>query len=152
MKIIAINGHKNSGKVNLAEKWNKNENVSFIKPYSDNYRPLDYKVISREDLDFMVEHNVALASTIVNEHIYVYFKEDFKNDFCIVCVDDIILKQFLESDFEVITVFVNNSKSEPSERVEKLYKKNDYNYIYNYGLDDSEEFLEQIAFDVDILG
>ena len=151
MKIIALNGHKNCGKVKLAEKWDKNENVTYVKPYSDKRDIENYIWMDKDDLKFMVNNNIPVASRIINEHIYSFFDEQFINDYCVVCVDDDIMKQFLASDYDVITVFVDNPKAEKSDRVETLYPKSSYYAVYNYGFDDAGEFLEQLAFDLELV-
>lgn len=152
MRIIAINGLKNCGKVELAEEWDKNFNVSFVKPYSDNMRPTDYILMHKNDLEFLIEHNLSLAHETVGNHHYLYDIEQMINDFNVVCVDDLMLKQLKENEnIDLITVWVENPKAEPSERCGKLYKQSDYDYVYNKGLDDPGEFLEQMAFDLEMV-
>lgn len=134
-RIIALLGFKNSGKTILAGKWSTNNNVSFITPIKN---PL----IKREDY---------LASTVVNGDVYAFYEAQLVNDFNVLIADDYILSELLTNYPHTYGVWVDNPKAEASERVNVMYSKQDFNYIFNYGLDDPDEWLEQFAIDVEML-
>ena len=133
-RIITLTGLKQSGKVKLAETWDRNENVSFIHPVKNPKENKDY-----------------LASAVVNGNEYVYYQSQLVNDFNVLIVDDYTLCDLFTNYPDVVSVWVDNPKAEPSERVNVLFIKDDFDYIYNVGLDDPDEFLEQLAFDVEMV-
>jgi hypothetical protein len=135
MKIIALVGLKNAGRVILARKWDKNANVSYIEPILN---PTD-------------RNGEYLASTVVNGDTYVFYESQLKNDFNVLVADDYILSDLLTNYPDVVSVWVDNPRAEPSERVNVMYTKNDFDYTYNYGLDDPDEWLEQLAFDLEMV-
>ena len=153
-QIIALSGLKQSGKVKLCELWDQNANVSYIKPFTDNpKRRFDgYSFLPTKDLHKKMDEESILCSSMVKDFDYIYFQSQLINDYNLLIVDDYALKELKEIYPKIITVWVENPKAEDSGRVGVIYRKSDYDYIYNYGLDEPEEFLEQIAFDREILG
>lgn len=133
-RIITLTGLKQSGKVKLAETWDRNENVSYIRPVKNPKTTEEY-----------------LASAVVNGNTYVYYESQLVNDFNVLIVDDYTLSDLLTNYPDVVTVWVDNPKAEPSERVNVLFTKDDFDYVYNVGLDDPSEWLEQLAFDVEMV-
>lgn len=133
-RIITLTGLKQSGKVKLAETWDRNENVSYIRPVKNPKTTGRY-----------------LASAVVNGNTYVYYESQLVNDFNVLIVDDYTLSDLLTNYSDVVTVWVDNPKAEPSERVNVLFTKDDFDYVYNVGLDDPSEWLEQLAFDVEMV-
>lgn len=152
--IITLTGLKQSGKVSLAEKWDRNENVSYIKPFTDNPKKRfdDYPFLPAKQLAEKVANGGVLASTMVGDWDYIYFQSQLVNDYNLFIVDDYLLKELKEVYPNVISVWVEDSKGEPSDRVGVIYRKSDFDYTFNYGLDVPGEFIEQISFDKEILG
>ena len=152
--IITLTGLKNSGKIRLAETWDRNENVSYIKPFTDNPKKRfdAYPFLPTKKLFEKMDEEMVLATSTVNDFTYVYFKSQLINNFNVLVVDDYTLKELKEVVPNVTSVWVDDPNGEDSERVGVIYRKSDYNYIFNYGLDEPDEFIEQVAFDKEILG
>lgn len=153
MKIITLTGKKQSGKWKLANKWAKNENVSFINPYTTaKKRPQDMIYLDRTKLAEKSNNENVLCSTIINGETYVFFESQLNNDFNIMIVDDYALGELVDTfDGEIIKVWVDNPKAESSDRNGHFYSRDYYDYIYNVGLDDSDVFLETLAFDTEMV-
>lgn len=147
MRIITLTGLKQSGKEKLAELWDNNENVSYIQPFTTN-RDSEHLYLSKENMLVKMSEEPYLTCTMINGEYYCHFKSQLCNDFNILIVDDYALKDIKDNfDGRVITIWVDNTKGEASERVGHYYTKSDYEYVYNVGLDDPNSFLEQVAFD-----
>ena len=151
-RIVTLTGLKQSGKVRLAYKWSKNENVSLIQPYTTSKRrPQDMIYLPKDKLDEKIKNDDVLCMTVLNGEQYVYFKSQLVNDWNIIIADDYALSDILTNYKDVVPVWVDNSMAEVSDRVNVLYSKDEFDYVYNYGLDDPDEFLEQLAFDVEMV-
>ena len=147
MKIITLTGLKQSKKTKLAELWSKNENVSYIQPYTTN-RDSEHLYIDKDKMYVKLGSEPPLHATMIDGEYYCHFKSQLNNDFNILIVDDYALKDIRENfDGRIISVWVDDPKGEASERVGHYYTKEDYEYIYNVGLDSPDEFLESLAFD-----
>lgn len=149
-RIIALSGLKQSGKWNLAYKWGTNENVSFIEPYTDNPDNDECIQLSSKELLNKMDEEPFLFDTNIDGFDYVCFNSQLDNDFNIVIVDDDALTQLLKNYEKVTTIWVDNAKAEPSTRVGK-FPPLSYDYIFNYGVGDPNEFLEQLAFDLEMV-
>ena len=141
-KIIALNGGKHSGKDRLALKWDTNSDVHYIHPVCSRHKDL---------IDNFPYHQL-LCSTMINGVSYNFYDSQLVDGYNVLIVDDYALKDLVETNYEVIAVWVDNPKSELSERSGRYYGKEEYDYIYNYGLDEQDTFLEQIAFDSEVMG
>ena len=151
MKIITISGHKNSEKVKLAEKWDRNENVSLINPVTTKERD-DFIHLTPYELESKIEEERPLLSTIIDAETYCYFPSQLKNDWNIFILDDLCLKDLKDNfDGKIVTVWVKDPKAEKSMRTGLIYRESDYDYVFNVGMDDPDEFLEQLAFDVEFV-
>ena len=151
--IITLTGLKQSGKWKLANKWDKNENVSFINPYTDaKHRPQDMIYLSADKLAEKSNNETVLCSTMINGRTYAYFESQLKNDFNIFIVDDYALNELVDTyDGRIVKIWVENPKAEASERNGHFHSKDYYDYVFNVGLDDADEFLETVAFDVEMV-
>ena len=153
MRIITLTGLKQSGKTRLAMKWGKNVNVSYLCPYTTNRkRPTEFFYLSRDKMEEKMKYDTLLCSSIINGETYAYFKSQLKNDFNIIIVDDYALSELVENyDGRVIKIWVDSSKAESSERSGHFHTRDYYDYTYDMELDDPDEFLEQLAFDVEMV-
>ena len=149
-RVIALSGLKQCGKWNLAYKWSTNENVSFIEPYTDNPDNDECIQLNTKDLLSKMDREPYLFNTNIDGFDYVCFNSQLDSDFNIVIVDDDALIQLLKNYENVTTIWVDNPKAEPSTRVGK-FKQTAYDYIFNYGIGDPDEFLEQLAFDLEMV-
>lgn len=151
--IITLTGLKQSGKWKLACKWDKNENVSFINPYTTSKRrPQDMIYMDKVKLADKTRDEPAICGTIIKGETYCYFESQLKNDFNIFIVDDYALDELVRSyDGRIVKVWVENPKAEASERSGHFHSKDYYDYVFNVGLDDADEFLETLAFDVEMV-
>lgn len=151
-RIITLTGLKQSGKVKLAYKWSKNENVGLIQPYTTSKkRPQDMIYLPKDKLDAKMKEEDVLCVSVVNGESYVYFKSQLVHDWNVIIADDYALSDILTNYKDVVPVWVDNTRSEASDRVNVLYSKDEFDYVYNMGLDDPDEFLEQLAFDVEMV-
>lgn len=151
-RIITLTGPKQSGKLKLAQEWGRNENVSFINPYTSNKkREQDMIYLRRDKLESKMKSDYVLGSTVVNGELYVIFQSQLANDWNVIIADDYLFSDILTNYNYVISVWVHNPKAEQSDRVNIMYSTDDFDYIFNYGLDSSDEFLEQLAFDVEMV-
>ena len=153
MKIITLTGFKQSGKTKLAQLWAKNGNVSYLYPYTTaSKRPEDFIYLSRDKMDEKKKYENVLCTTIIKGESYVYIESQLKNDFNIIIVDDYALSEIVENyDGKVIKIWVDSSKAESSERSGHFHTRDYYDYTYDMELDDPDEFLEQLAFDVEMV-
>lgn len=151
-KIITLSGHKDCGKYALAEKWGRNENVGFIQPFTDNPKRRfdDFPYLPSKKLLAKIGSEPLIAMTEFKDFTYVYFPSQLNNDFNVIIADDTIMNCIRDNYEDVVTVWVENPAAEESDRVGK-YKKESYDYVFNYGIDDPDEFLEQLAFDVELV-
>lgn len=151
--IITLTGLKQSGKWKLAYQWDKNENVSFINPYTDAVnRPQDMIYLDTVKLADKTRDESVLCGTMIKGKNYVYFESQLINDFNILIVDDYALDELMQSyDGRIVKVWVENPKAEASERCGHYHSKDYYDYVYNVGLDDADEFLETLAYDVEMV-
>lgn len=152
MKIITLSGHRNCGKYALAEKCGMNENVSFIQPFTDNPKRRfdDFPYLPSKRLFAKIGYEPLLAMTEFKDFTYVYFPSQLNSDFNVIIADDTIMNCIKDNYKDIITVWVENPAAEESDSVGK-YKKESYDYVFNYGIDDPDEFLEQLAFDVELV-
>ena len=74
-RIITLTGLKQSGKVKLAETWDRNENVSYIRPVKNPKTTEEY-----------------LASAVVNGNTYVYYESQLVNDFNVLIYIEVMFK------------------------------------------------------------
>lgn len=152
MKIITITGLKNSKKMNLAKEWDSNENVSYIQPFTTSKkRPIGCIYMSKDNLKFKMAEEKPLSVIEVNGEFYCYFKSQLINDFNVIIADDEELLQLNHNfDGRVVTIWFEDPKGESSDRVGKLPKE-EYDFIFNQGLDDPDEFLEVLAFQTELV-
>lgn len=152
MKIITVSGHRNSAKVKLAENWDRNANVTLINPVTTNMEREDFIHLKPDVMEMKIEEEQPLVSTTLDGETYCYFESQLSNDWNIFILDDLCLHELKENfTGKIITVYVKDPNADKSARTGMLYGESDYDYVFNVGLDDPDEFLEQLAFDVEFV-
>ena len=152
MKIIALYGGKNSKKDLLANRLANNSDVVYVKPYTDKEVPVyeedwemdDYIHLNAKQLSHKMEREVPLAIITLKSHRYVFFSTQFKENFCVVILDDAGLHGFKKMwDGELVTIRVHSDTEEHSDRC--LMTDDEFDIVFNYDKDDYDELEHEIG-------
>lgn len=146
-KIITVTGKKGSKKYEVAEKFGRNTNVSFIKPVTDDktVNRVDFRYMERDRLSEKIEDEKPLQTTIIRGWRYCHFGSQLDNDFNVLIVDDFAVQEVKENWDKVVTVYVEGGVS--SERVGMALSPEWFDYIVVDGMD-LDYLIEQIAADM----
>ena len=131
MKLIVISGAKYSKKNLLAFRLSNKPNCVWIKPYTNKRDPINAephdKYIPLNDNQLMekMDREVALASTILNGYLFVFFENQLKDDYSIIVGDDKIVHNTKSNwDGDIVTVKCHSPSEEPSSRF--LFKDSEF--------------------------
>jgi hypothetical protein len=150
MKLIVINGSKNSKKGLLAHRLSNNSDCIWIKPYCDksvevNSDPVDDKFIylNEKQLESKIDNEVILAETVVNGNRYVFFENQLNADYIVLIGDDRIVS-YLKSNYggQLVTVRCHSESEEYSQR--SILPDKEFDIVYNYDSDDFDNFVFEI--------
>ena len=152
MRLIALNGAKNTRKEWVASRLSDNSACIWIQPYTDRPSPhRDYEDdelihLDESKLSAKMERDTPLAITEVNSHRYVWFENQLKAGYCIIIADDDVIA-YLDNkwDGELITVRIHSNDEIYSAR--SLLKDDDFDIVFNVDNDDIEE-LEELVGDI----
>lgn len=152
MRLIALNGAKNSRKEWVAQKLSSNSDCIWIKPYTDKPRPyMDYEDddmihLNNPKLSYKMEREVPLAVTEVGNYRYVFFENQLKAGYCILIADDNVIEYLkMNWDGELITVRIHSNDEIYSER--SLLKDDEFDIVFNVDNDEIDE-LEELVGDI----
>lgn len=152
MRLIALNGAKNSRKEWVAQKLSDNSDCIWIKPFTDKpQRKVDYADdemihLNYPKLTYKMQREVPLAVTEVNGHRYVFFENQLNANYCVLIADDSVI-EYLEDEWdgELITVKIHSNDEVSSDRF-KL-KDDNFDIVFNVDNDDIDE-LEELVGDI----
>ena len=149
MKLIVISGAKNSKKDLLAMSLANNPDVVWIKPYSNRKIPInadphdDFIALNDSQLNVKLSREVPLAETIVKGNRYIFFENQLKGEYVLIIGDDRIAYNIENNwDGEVISIRCHSDDERSSSRF--LMADEEFDYVFNYGTDDLDEFKEMI--------
>ena len=157
-KIVTLTGHKDCGKVKIAEELSKNSDVYYLKPYTD--RPVpngvyeemigDYHFIDKEELDQMIKDDKLLSCTTLNGHRYCFFESQLEEGYNIMIVDDYALVDVQNRyNGELYSVKVFSDKQTESDRVGVYVYNHEFDEVFNYDTGDISELEWRIGYDCD---
>lgn len=151
-KILTLSGLKQSGKRKIAEQLERNENCSYIRPFtSAKDCPEDFIKVDEDYLYQLAGENPPLSFVRIGDYNYVYFEMQLDNDFNIIIADDDEVVNIQKNyDGEVYTIWIESKNAEPSERSGK-HGTSYYDYVFNANTDSLDEFIEEVAFDVEFV-
>lgn len=136
MKIIAINGAKNTKKEVMALRLANNSAVKYVRPYSTK-KSIHFEWVKKDVLKDMMDKEEPLCKTIIKGEIYCFFKSQFKEDYNVVIVDDYALVDLMSNwDDEIITVRLKSKDSESSERFGSYLYDHEFDIVFNIDTDD----------------
>lgn len=154
LKIIAINGAKNSKKDRVASQLAKNSDCVWIKPYTDAKLPVnteefeqdDYIRLNEPKLSDKMERDVPLCSTEINGHRWVFFESQFRVGYCVIIVDDRMIT-YLKNNWkgDLTTVKCHAKGESYSERC--LLSDEDYDIVFDVD-NDEIDLLEELVSDI----
>ena len=146
-KIITVTGKKGSRKYDVAEKFGRNTNVSFIKPVTDDktVNRIDFRYIERDRLSARIESENPLQTTILKGWRYCHFPSQLDNDFNVLIVDDFAVQEVKENYRDVVTVYVEGGTT--TERVGMALSPEWFDYVVVDGMD-LDYLIEQNAADM----
>lgn len=147
MRLILINGAKNSKKEIVAMRLSKNSDCIWIKPYTDSKLLFDDNPhLNKEQLSRKMEREVPLCETVVNNHRYVFFENQLNAEYVVLIGDDRIL-DYLKNNYsgDMITVKVHSKDEEYSAR--NLLPDKWFDIVFNVDTDDIDE-LEELVGDI----
>ena len=152
MRLIALNGAKNTKKEWVARKLSDNSDCIWIKPYTDRPRVhVDYEEdemihLNYPKLSYKLERETPLAVTVVNDHRYVFFENQLNAGYCVSIADDRVIEYLKNNwDGELITVKIHSNDEESSDRFQS--KDDMFDIIFNVDNDDIDE-LEELVGDI----
>ena len=152
MRIIALNGAKNTRKEWVARKLESNSDCIWIHPWTDKPSPWrDYEDdemmhIDYANLDYKIEHDNPIAITEINNYRYVWFEYQLIAGYCILIADDNVIKYLKENwTDELITVKIHSNDEIYSARSQ--LKDDEFDIVFNVDNDDIEE-LEELVGDI----
>ena len=152
MRLIALNGAKNTKKEWVAQKLSDNSDCIWIQPITDKPNPnRDYEEnelihLNQSELDYKMKKNTPLAVTEVNGHRYVFFTYQLTAGYCVLIADDNVIGYLKNNwDGELVTVRVHSNDEIYSAR--SLLKDDEFDIIFNVDNDDIGE-LEELVGDI----
>ena len=146
-KVITITGHKNCGKVRLAERLAKNSDVEFIRPYTDMEIQLseiaekfgEYHYVSSDTLDLMMEDDEVLSETVIDGVRFVFFKFQLTAPYNVLIADDYAVVDIRDKWKNTYSIKVWSDKQEDSDRVGVYLYNHEFDTVFHYGDDDPDE-------------
>ena len=148
MKIIAINGAKNSKKEYVASMLARNSDCIWIKPYTDemNHQQDEYIRLNEPKLTAKMERETPLCETEVKGHRWVFFETQFRASFCVIIADDRIINYLKNNwDGELFTIKCHSKDEMESERFS--LPDNEFDLVYNVD-NDEIDLLEELVCDI----
>ena len=154
MKIIAINGAKNSKKDYVASKLACNSDCIWVKPYTDQENPVnleeyemdDYIHLNESKLTHKMNREIPLCETVINGHRWVFFETQFRAGFCVLLADDRIITYLKNNwDGELLTIKCHAKGESYSERC--LLPDEEYDMIFDVD-NDEIDLLEELVCDI----
>ena len=150
MRLIVLNGAKNSGKELVARRLAENSDCKYIKPFTDHPRDNgsddEYIRLNKPKLDNKLDSEVEFCITEVNGYRYVFFENQLNAGYVVLIGDDMVvsyLKRKWKGDLITVKVHSNNEKY--SERF--LLGDDDFDIVFNVDNDDIDE-LEELVGDI----
>lgn len=152
LNIVTLTGHKHSGKSIIANRLSENSAVEYVKPYTDalyNETWSDsFHYVSSERLDELIEKYTVLYESSINGHRYVFFKEQLKEAYNVMILDDYGVANIKSNyDYDVYSIKVHSSNEKPSERVGVYLYNHEFDYIFDYDNDDYYDLEARIEYD-----
>lgn len=155
MRIIALNGARNTGKDYIAKILSKDEYTEFILPYTDKkaYLGVDpertggYHYLKKDVLDEKIGKELVLSLTTVKDYRYVYFKSQLINGDNVLILDDNAithLKQEYSSD-ELLTIRLKSKNSKPSDRFDCYLYDHEFDIVYDKSESNINELLRMVG-------
>ena len=136
MKIIAINGAKNTKKDVIALRLSNNSAVEYVRPYSSK-KTAHFNWVEKDILKDMIDKEDVLCKTIIRGEIYVFFKFQFTEDYSVVIVDDYALVDLMSNwDDEIVTIRLKSKNAESSERFGSYLYDHEFDIVFNVDTDD----------------
>ena len=150
MRLIALNGAKNSRKEWVARKLADNSDCIWIKPYTDRPRlAVDYDDdemihLNYPKLSYKLQREEPLAVSVVNDHRYVFFMHQLRAGYCVLIADDRVIEYLKNNwDDELITVKIHSNDEEESYRFRLI--DDEYDIVFNVDNDDIDELEELVG-------
>lgn len=154
MKIIAINGAKNSKKEYVASMLARNSDCIWIKPYTDQENPINLEEFEKDEyirlnppkLSAKMEREIPLCKIEVNGHRWVFFETQFRASFCVIIADDRVIR-YLKKNWngELFTIKCHSKDEIESERFS--LPDNEFDLVYNVD-NDEIDLLEELVCDI----
>lgn len=154
LKIIAINGARNSGKEIVASKLAQNSDCIWIKPYTDEENPVnledyeqdDYIRLNKPKLSDKMDKEVPLCVTEVKGHRWAFFETQFRAGFCVIIADDWIVKYLKKNwDGGLSTIRCHSKNESESERFS--LPDDEFDIVFDVDKDEID-LLEELVCDI----
>jgi len=154
LKIIAINGAKNSGKEIVAHKLAENSDCIWVKPYTDKanqpnleeYEQDEYIRLNEPKLSAKMEREIPLCISEINGHRWVFFETQFRAGFCVIIADDRVIRYLKKNwDGELYTIRCHSKNESESERFN--LPDNEFDIVFNVD-NDEIDLLEELVCDI----
>lgn len=152
MRLIALNGAKNTRKEWVARRLSNNSDCIWIQPFTD--KPSPYREYEDDELMHLNEPILSakmddeniLAVTELNGYKYVWFENQLRAGYCVIIADDDVIA-YLQNNWEgdLMTVRIHSNDEIYSAR--SILKDDEFDIVFNVDTDEIDK-LEELAGDI----